>query len=360
MNGAPLMKPVAEGEAPSVWVEPIRSAQMALLGGDAAVQKAALAEIDANLTAHRNASGRGQRLISYYCSLLHWTLTGEFLPSFSQLPVAKLQLWHMESQWPALGFQRAFLAHSIATYGNSRGSRLFERIYAAIDPKAPSDFFDDEDGDLQIHRRPGATTTIFGFSGLTQRYAGLGWNSFDRTIAHKMGANLIIARDFQRRLYLAGIESIGNYAQTLDRLKATLAEFADTRIVATGGSGGVFGALNLACDLELTHAICMGGPTSLELGEDNSDRQVYQKIANEAEAGQYEKPQLAEKVNASALRRIDFFVAGANAFDFAQMRDLAGQCDRVVPHVYKERSDHIVADLAVADGSLIAAFGRPL
>ena len=360
MTDAPLMKPVAGGEEPSVWVEPIRSAQLALQGGAPAAIQAALAELVATQEAHRGTLGRGVRLVPLYRSLLHWTLTGEFLPCNTQIQGARLQLWHLESQWPALEYQKAFLAHTIASYGQQRGFRMFERIYAAVDGEKLSDFFDDEDQEFQIHRRPGATTTIIGFSGLNQRYAGFGWNSFDRTISHKLNANLIVIRDFQKRLYLAGIESVGRYPETVAYLKATLAEFAGTRVIATGGSGGVFGALNLACDLGIGHAVCMAGPTSLELGEDNSDRQVYQLIANEAEAGLYDKPQLAEKVKASALKRIDFFVAGGKAFDYAQMRNLAEKCTQVVPHVYEDWTDHIVTDLAVADGSLLAAFGTPV
>jgi hypothetical protein len=344
--------------APPDWLVAIQQAQRAVQEDDVGGWRDALMALNEVWAVNRGALGRGARHMWLYRSLLTFKLTGQYEPAFEQLPGAQVQIWELEAQWPDLAYQKAFLAAAITQFGPRPGFKMFENIFNAVDPKVKSDFFDDPEADFQIHRRPGATLTIVGFSGLNNRFAGLGWNSFDRAVAQPLNANVIVVRDYHRRLYLAGVESMGDYAATVAGIKAALAEFKDTRIVAAGGSGGVFGAINIACDLDIRHIVAFGGPTSLELGEGNEDRQVYRKIADEAEAGQYSRPDLTQRVNASPIERIDFFVAGGHAFDFAQMRNLASACSCVVPHVYEGWTEHIVTDLAIADGSILQAFAE--
>lgn len=342
--------------APPDWLVAIQEAQRAVQEDNAGLWRAALDRLNEVWATHRGALGRGARHMWLYRSLLTYKLTGQYEPAFQQLPGAQVQIWELEAQWPDLSYQKAFLAAAITQFGPRPGFKMFENVFAAVDPAVKSDFFDDPDADFQIHRRPGATLTILGFSGLNQRFAGLGWNSFDRTVALPLNANLIVVRDFHRRLYLAGVESMGDYAATVAQIKEALAEFRDTRIVAAGGSGGVFGAINISCDLDIRRIVAFGGPTSLELGEGNEDRQVYRKIADEAAEGLYSRPDLVQRVNASPIERIDFFVAGGHEFDFAQMQNLAAACPCVVPHVYENWSEHVVTDLAIADGTILEAF----
>lgn len=353
----PVLQPRPDEIAePPDWLVVIQRAQRAVQEEDAAEWRGALAALNAVWATHRGALGRGARHMWLYRSLLTFKLTGHYEPAFQQLPGAQVQIWELEAQWPDLAYQKEFLAAAIAQFGPRPGFKMFENVFNAVDPVTKSDFFDDPDVDFQIHRRPGATLTIVGFSGLNNRFAGLGWNSFDRAVAQRLNANLIVVRDFHRRLYLAGVESMGDYAATVARIKAALEEFSATRIVAAGGSGGVFGAINIACDLDIRRIVAFGGPTSLELGEGNEDRQVYRKIADEAAAGMYSRPDLTQRVNASPIEKIDFFVAGAHEFDFAQMQNLASVCACVVPHIYEGWTEHIVTDLAIADGSILQAF----
>lgn len=201
-----------------------------------------------------------------------------------------------------------------------------------------------------VIRRPGATRTFLVFTGLKLLISGLTGCLWDRAIAQSLGANIIICFDTSRRHFLGGIESIGNRAETVTFLRTLLEEFQDTSITAIGGSAGVFGALHASCDLGIEHVVASSGPTSLELGVADEDRQVYKKIYSAAEAGEIELVDLPNLVAASDIKRIDFFVGELSEFDMAQMNALRDKTDVVVPHLY-DSDAHSVIVPAIIDGS---------
>lgn len=344
------------GYPPPIWLHCVEQARDAFRIGGSTECHAAIVAIRAILEAHSGELGRGGPTLRLYISLLKWRLNATYERPFARMQAAQVQLWELEEIWPDVIYLRRFIEDAISQYGMTPGFKIFNTIFNAVDPANVSKFLEDPSEDFQIYRRPGAKLTIVGFSGLNHRFAGVGWNSFDQTVAHKLNANLIIVRDRFRRLYLNGIESMGDYARSVTTIGLILEEFKDTRVVAAGGSGGVFGAINIACDLDIRYIVAFGGPTSLEIGEESEHRQVYNKISADIAAGLYERPDLASKINTSKVERIDFFVAGRHEFDFQQMQNLSRQCACVAPHVYSEEEKHVVTHLAIADGTILRAF----
>jgi hypothetical protein len=331
------------------------SARLLLASGpDRAALEALRDEIAARIAALSLTQSRAP-LVFLYQSMVIWLLERRFVVPWDNRMTARVQMWEIEWFNPVLAYQKQFVRMALAAFADAPGFKMMDTILRAI-PDDSVGFVDNRQKDVTMYRRPGAKLTIIGFSGLNHQIAGIGWTSFDRAVAAKLNANLIVFKDFKRRLYLAGVTSIGDYAATIAYLRRLLAEFADTRIVALGGSGGVFGAIHIACELGLDHVVALPGPTSLKIGEGAEDKQVYQKIAEDAKAGLIAYPDLVERVNGAGLRRIDFFVGGQHAFDYAQMRNLADGCACVVPHVYKDHATHTLIDKCIADGSLIRAF----
>lgn len=308
----------------------------------------------ASRIAARNLLKSRAPLVFLYHSMLTWLLDGVFEAPWESRSSARIQMWEIEWHNPILDYQKRFVAEAWKSFPDVRGFEVAHSILASV-PDGIVGFVDDRLKDVTMYRRPGAKMTIIGFSGLKHQMVGIGWTMFDRAVANRLNANLIVLKDFNRRLFLAGIESIGDLDASLEFLRSLLKEFADTKIVSVGGSGGVFAAINIACELGIEHVVALAGPTSLKIGESSEDKQVYQRIAADAAAGLITYPDLVERVNTAGIRRIDFFVAGGHAFDYSQMRNLADGCPSVIPHVYEDHDGHVVIDRCIADGSLIAA-----
>lgn len=288
-------------------------------------------------------------------ALAEWRLTGEMPITYQNANEARLQMWELEKFCPVLDFQKPFVTRVAADFPNAPGPNKFKRVFDVIEgPVDPR--FDTVNEELVILRRPGATTTVIGFSGLQGLVSGMSWTMFDRAITQKLNANLIVVRDFNHLYYVAGIQKFGTLDQTVAGLGAVLKEFGGTRIVAAGGSAGVFGALYLSCRLGIRHVVASSGPTSLDIGVDEGDRQRYLVLKERAAKGEVPYPDVARMVAESQIGRVDFFVAGQHDYDMRQMRHLQGRTDVVVPHVYEDEDAHSIIDRAIADGSFLQAF----
>lgn len=344
--------PVAD--ALPIWKPAIDRVRRALAEEDDAALIALDEELALLMEKPRRELRGGLPQLRLYRSLAAWKRDGQFVPPFDDAQTAKVQFWDLDAHCSDLEYKRVFADAAAERYPERRGFRLFQRVLKTI--KSSGSRFKLDGKDVQIHRRPGATLTIVGFSAHKGGFAGIGWDLFERAAVEPLNANLIVLQDLNARLYLAGVQSLGDYETSIAKVREILAEFSDTRIVATGASAGVFGAVNFAADLGVRHVVAFAGPTSIEVGEDNTDRQIYRLITADIDAGRIERIDLADKVNASSIERIDFFVGGKKRFDMDQMEALRSRCDKVAPHIYEDLNDHIVTDYTIEDGSLFAAF----
>ncbi len=339
-----------------VWRALLKKARAGLY---APADRDSVAALRDELQAFRNSGENGSKRpeIRAMQTLADWHLTGEIKTTYRNLNEARMQIWEYEYFCPVFAFQKAFLAQVGKDHPNAPGPAQFNQVCAHIGDIL-DDGRDDRSQDVVVIRRPGATRTILGVSGLKGVISGMGWTMFDRAVTQKLNANLIILRDRSHLYYLNGVQSLGNLDETITGLRQLLAEFRDTRIVATGGSAGVLGALYLSCELGIDHVVASSGPTSLDIGVDEGDRQRFLVIKEMADKGELPYPDLAAKVSASGIRRVDFFVAGQHEFDMRQMQNLAERTDVVTPHVYADEASHSIIAKAVLDGSFARALAQ--
>lgn len=288
-------------------------------------------------------------------TLAYWHRTGELTTNYQNLNEARVQLWEYELNCPVYAFQLEFLRRINTDFPGADGPAQLLRLHEHCGPPISSRF-DDFNSDVVVLRTPNAEATILGFSAIGGKIPGISWTLYDRAVAQKLNANLIILRDTNIKYYLAGIASIGDLEQSIASLRAQLQEFAGTKVIATGGSAGVFGALLYSCALGIEHVVVSSGPTSLDIGVDQGDRQRFLIIKQEAEKGLLPYPDLAQDVANSAIRRVDYFVGGAHEFDMRQMRNLQSRTSVVVPHIYEDNPAHATMIPAILDGSLLNAF----
>lgn len=353
-GGAAELKEDDAGEEATVWRSAIKRARRATVKDDDAALVALDDELLDLMKMPRPLVRRALPRLALYRSLIEWKRHARFTAPFENIQTARIQFWELDTYSSDLEYLRYYVAEAVNRFPTKRGFASFQRVLSTI--RESRSGFKLSGTDVQVHRRPGATITIVCFADINGKYPGMGWALFERAVAEPLNANLILLRDSNKRIYLAGIESLGDYPASVNRLRDIIGEFADTRVVATGGSGGVFGAINFSADLGIRHVVAVAGPTSIEVGEDNEDRVVYRRITADIEAGRFPRVDLAAKVNASPIEQIDFFVAGQKAFDMEQLHALQRQSSKVRPHVYEELDSHIIVDYAVEDGSLLAAF----
>ena len=288
-----------------------------------------------------------------YLSMIHWRLTGEFNTPAKNVTEARLQFWETEHHCPVLGYQKILVDHFAERFPNNPGFRRHRVVFNAM-PDDAAHVREDRSEDVCTILTPGADKTIFGFSGLGNNCLGIGWTMFYRAAAQPANANLVILKDPYRKLYLNGLGSMGDRDATINALRKLVQKHArNTEVLFVGGSGGTFGALHIAPLItEVKRVVALSGPTSLEIGGENEDKQVYDKIWKEINENSLPYVDIVKLVKDSHLQRIDFFVAGRNEFDKAQMTHLHEGVDILVPHLY-DTAHHSVTDLCIEDRRLI-------
>lgn len=316
-----------------------------------------LAGIDAAIAAG-GLPANSRVMARLYRSMAQWRLGDGFDAPFGNLTEARLQFWETEYYCPLAGYQMEFVR-----VGQERWPtiNLFNGMVRIFDTTGPvqSDFRDTRNSEVVTHLRPGATRTLICFAALNQNPLGIGWATFERAVARPLNANLFIFKDFQKRFFLAGCKTIGNYQKTIDHLAGLIRKYRNTQITFVGCSGGTFGALNFASQLDVNHVVGLSGPNSLSLGEGFEEKHTYQQIYQAASSGRIPFPDLIAQLRASRVRRFDYFISEHHEFDMIQFRNAADNLDIVAPHLYPV-STHSMTDLAIEDGGLLRAFTDPL
>ncbi len=298
---------------------------------------------------------REKAIAQFYLSLIHWRMTGVFEAPWKNLTEARIQFWEGERFCSITEFQ-AKLAEAMADqFPKMEIFRKYDSIFKSI-PSSASRIRDLRDSDLQTFHTPGATGTLIAFSTATNDCLGSSWTMFYQAVAEPAGMNLVVLKDFNRRLFMKGIRSLGSKKSTLHTLRSLVETYSeDTEVIFLGASGGTFGALAYAAQIpEIRRVVALSGPTSLELGGENEDKVVYKAILEEVGEGSLDYVDIIRAVRTSSLKRIDFFVSGHNDFDMAQMNHLRENTEVVVPHIYNT-DHHSMTDLCVADGRLLRA-----
>ncbi len=169
--------------------------------------------------------------------------------------------------------------------------------------------------DYQVYDR-GHKTTMILFCGLADRF-GVEMNAVIPWL-RSLPVNLVYIRDFNRLLYLAGIQSLGNLEETISALKRDLAAIGTERTITMGNSGGVYGCLYYADLLKADGVLCFAGPTSLKAGVDEaSERPVYERVQELVDKGELVEPDLRQLFLGNGIP-VRYFFGQDYQFDLTQ------------------------------------------
>ncbi|GKY88009.1 hypothetical protein [Sinisalibacter aestuarii] len=316
-----------------------------------------LAELDDELGALLGAKALNARMTPIarlYRSMIEWRRSGVFHAPFNGMSEARLQFWEIEWHCPVLGYQRAFVQAMFEARPDTNLAQKNKVVFEHMPSEVP-DVRETRDLDIDIMLYPGAERTIIAFSGLNGNCLGIGWTMFYRAVACPARANLVVLKDVQRMLYLKGLASVGDFEATKARLRDLVDEYSALgEVIFLGGSGGTFGALAFGSGIgKVRRVVALAGPTSLEIGGEHEDKQVYRRIFADMQSGLVPHKDIAALVNGSGLERVDFFVSGGHEFDMAQMAHLKDNTKVVVPYIY-DCEHHSMTDMCIADGRLIS------
>ena len=162
----------------------------------------------------------------------------------------------------------------------------------------------------------GSDTTFILFCGIAGRF-GVELNVMLQWL-RPLGVNVVYLRDHSNLLYLKGIESLGNEAETAAGLKEALAKLNSKRVICVGNSGGSFGALYYGHLIGADQIICFAGPTSLDAGtQQKGDRPVYEIIHSLAQKGEINEPDVIALYGENKIA-VRYFLGDQSDFDLIQ------------------------------------------
>ncbi|HTT98569.1 MAG TPA: hypothetical protein VMF58_11005 [Rhizomicrobium sp.] len=212
-------------------------------------------------------------------------------------------------------------------------------------------FHDDEESDVQIVQKPGATTTLVVFTGIRHGF-GIPLNLFHHACLAQFHANVVYLRDFAQSIYLTGIQSLGGIQQACQALGNIFAELGTKRLVMIGNSGGVFGALYYATLLDADAVLAFSGPSSLDIGMDHEERQLYGRLSTLRGQGKIAWPDI-RALYAARNTTVSIHFGGDNLFDRAQAEHLQ-DLPNVTLHPFPS-GHHVIVNELVASGVFRAA-----
>jgi hypothetical protein len=173
--------------------------------------------------------------------------------------------------------------------------------------------------DYQVHDRKAKTTFLL-FCGLANRF-GVEINSVALWL-RSLPVNLIYIRDYNKKLYLSGIQALGELDETIVKVKQDLAAMGTERVICMGNSGGVYGALYYAHLLKADGVLCFAGPTSLEAGlMEASERPVYADVQALIEQGVLKEPDLRQCYQENGIP-VRYFYGKDYEFDAVQVKTI--------------------------------------
>ena len=231
-------------------------------------------------------------------------------------------------------------------------SEPLQRLNCLMSGPGKDDGFDDRGDDFQIWRHPaGSETTLVVFTGLGDRF-GTSLGQLHYAWLSALPANIIYLRDFERKLYLAGIRSIGNLEDTFQHLSETLTSLGTKKSTFLGHSGGVFGALYYAIHLGADMALCFSG--TIDLDARSSESVLHKHFWADHQRGLIPWPDLREMLCNSSVK-VHLYYGAANAVDAVQAKKLVG-LPNVFLHPIEGRAKHFVLDDLAGRGELARIF----
>ncbi|NOT26963.1 MAG: hypothetical protein HOP16_12760 [Acidobacteria bacterium] len=136
---------------------------------------------------------------------------------------------------------------------------IFDHLPPADGSQTP--FADDQTRDVQVVARRDTDVVALLFCGRSHRL-GLPLDAMHRWLG-RLPASLIYLRDFRKKYFLGGINSLGpTLDATLTELRRTIDQLGARRIVCYGNSSGVFPSLYYGHALGADTIACLAGKTN--------------------------------------------------------------------------------------------------
>ncbi|MGA9797353.1 MAG: hypothetical protein WBQ17_17655 [Rhizomicrobium sp.] len=206
--------------------------------------------------------------------------------------------------------------------------------------------------DVQTVRKPGAAVTFMVFCGIRHGF-GIPLNILHHCYLARHKVNVIYVRDFSQNMYLSGIGSLGDIESTIRQLRERLARLGTKKLVCVGNSGGVFGALYYGELLKADELLLFAGPTSLEIGLQETERQAYPRLSELRQAGKIEWPDIPAIYRQNGTP-VSLYFSADNRVDRMQAENLCG-IPNVQLHTVPSRH-HFMLDVLAQAGELDRAF----
>jgi pimeloyl-ACP methyl ester carboxylesterase len=167
--------------------------------------------------------------------------------------------------------------------------------------------------------------------------------------------NVIVLRDFERLVYIAGIKSIGNYSASVTALRRLCASLGTRRLVTTGNSGGGAAAMLYGADLGARRALAFAPPTDFDLAMSYLGPLVRKRLISLRDNGCIVWPDAPAVLRRVPEMESEIYYGAKNAVDRKHARFVAG-----LPNVRQFAIDdvdtHGVVLAMAAQGRLAAAF----
>jgi len=301
-------------------------------------------------TAIPGASRIRAQLLAYY-EVSTFEETGLVEGRAANVPEAILQLREIFTSTLRFDVAKTLLNNYLTRWPQARALNIFLPVLAGVQGPADS-FRDDRDRDLQVVRSPGATTTFLVFCGIRHGFT-VPLNVLHHCWLARYGVNVLYLRDFSHSLYLTGLKSVGDVEETCAALRDVLAGLETRKTVFIGNSGGVFGALYFADLMKADLVLPFSGPSSLEIGLEETERQAYPRLLQLRNEGKIDWPDL-RGLYAESNIPVRFYFGQRNRVDSAQAENLSGlRCVKLCP---VPTSSHFVLDFLAESGELDTVF----
>lgn len=267
----------------------------------------------------RQAESRA-RLLAHH-EILTYDATGSVSGLATNVAQATFEL--NEIYGPALRFDvaKALVGIYANRWPNVHALTILRAMIGNADE--PQDGFrDGQRRDVQIVAKPGATTTFVVICGLRHAF-GIQLNILHHYWLAKHNVNVIYLRDFSENNYLTGIESLGGLMRTLGQLRERISRLNTQRLVFVANSAGAFGALYYGALLKADELLLFSGPTSLDVGLQETERQSYARLSELRRAGRVEWPNMREIYEKNGTP-VTLYFGSENRVDRLQAENLDG------------------------------------
>lgn len=305
---------------------------------------------DARQGAEAQASRLRAQLLAYH-ELLAFEQTGSVTGLALNVPEAVLQLRELFRFTLRLDVARNLIEKYVERWPHVPALNILLPIIGST-ARPVDNFRDDASLDVQIVPAAGATTTVVVFCGVRHAF-GIHLNLLHHCVIARHGVNVVYVRDFAQNLYLTGIQSLGDLQETITGLRQILARLDTKKTVTVGNSAGVFGALLFGARLPAELVLLFSGPSSLEIGLEETERQVYPRLFQLRAEGRIEWPDIRQTYAACDVP-VQFYYGEQNRFDRTQAENLAGL--RHVRLCPLPARSHFVLDQLAASGELDKVF----